>query len=67
MRFKTCECGSDIFYMRQYIFGFGNFLIKSDGTEANNEELYAYVNHRDARKYYRCTRCDKRAEIEEAE
>ena len=52
MIFKKCECGSDIFYMRQYISGFGSFLIKSDGTEADNEDLHTYLKYRDTRKYY---------------
>lgn len=45
--------------MKQRISGYGEFFINADGSEADNGELYAFVDHRDARKYYRCANCDK--------
>ena len=27
MKFKPCECGSELFYMRQNFQGMGNFLL----------------------------------------
>lgn len=62
MKFKPCECGSELFYMRQKISGYGNFFINADGSEADNEDMYAYVSHRDARKHYRGANCDKIAQ-----
>lgn len=31
-------------------------------AKADNEEMYAYVDHRDTRKYYRCANCGKIAQ-----
>lgn len=62
MEFKPCKCGSGLFYMRQRICGEGDFYINADGSEADNEVLYASVNHKDKWKFYRCAECGKKAE-----
>ena len=61
MKFKRCQCGSETFYMRQNVTGMCDFYINCNGEEADNSGLHDNLLYKDARKYYRCANCDRRA------
>jgi hypothetical protein len=48
--------------MRQRIYGEGDFYINADGSEADNNDLYGYMKHKDKWKSYRCAECDRKAD-----
>lgn len=65
MEIKICECGSNRFYMKQYISGVCHFIVDNHGEPAENYEMHDNLTYRDARKHYRCVDCERIAkEIE---
>lgn len=60
MKFKRCQCGSEMFYMRQNVTGTIDYIVGIDG-EPNAYVSYDNINYNDSRKYYRCIECDRRA------
>lgn len=66
MRFKSCTCGSTVFYIRQQIKGTCNFCVNADGSVADNSNMHDFLIYTNLRTYYRCVDCDKRArEVED--
>ena len=61
MKFKRCQCGSETFYMRQNVTGTIDYPVNIDG-KPDGYVSYDNINYYDARKYYRCIECDKRAQ-----
>lgn len=59
--FRECECGCDLFVIRQSITGYIHHYVSSYGEEADNSEMYEGTRVKDCWKYYRCNRCGRRA------
>ena len=61
MQFKTCQCGSNAFYMLLHIKGTGCYYVDNNGQPLDNAGIHDGLEYKDARKYYRCANCDRRA------
>lgn len=58
--FEICRCGSTEFYMRQQVSGFCDFFVDMFGKPVeDNSSMYDNLHHRDTRKHYRCSDCDR--------
>ncbi|OCN01020.1 hypothetical protein A7X67_01560 [Clostridium sp. W14A] len=54
------HCGStDGYYTKEQVHGSIQYMYNFDGTEADNGELYDYLNYTGG-KYAYCLRCGKR-------
>lgn len=60
MKFKRCQCGSETFYMRQNVTGTIDYPVNID-CEIDGYISFDNINYHNARKYYRCIVCDRRA------
>ena len=66
---KRCQhCGSTTYYIKQYVHGYGMFIVDTTGKEVNNHELHEHLQYRNVGKYAYCVDCGKRfAKIEDLE
>lgn len=56
-----CKCGNDEFYMMQRVEGYCYFYVDVNGEPTDNSALHDGLEYKDTRKFYRCSKCDKRA------
>lgn len=61
MKFETCKCGCNEFYMLQRISGYCEFHVDNNGIPADNSDMYDGLEYSDVWKYYRCVDCGRRA------
>ena len=52
-------CGNDEFYTNEYVFGSIRYAERFDGEEADNSELYDYLNTKNYSSRAYCKKCGK--------
>ena len=65
--FKQCECGCDLFTIKQNVSGFSYFVVGSFGEEADNSGMYDHLSFKNSWKFFRCVDCGRRAKPVEVE
>ena len=53
-------CGYDEYYIKQYIKGKLSYYKRFDGKEADNSDMYDYLDAKNISKYAWCGWCHKR-------
>lgn len=57
---KCPHCGSTGFYVKQRIFGYGEYYVDTTGKEMDNSGIHSRLDYKDVGKYAYCADCDKR-------
>ena len=58
---KSCPyCGSEEYYIKQSYKGTCNYILRFDGEEADNGEMWENSTMKNLSKYAWCNECNKR-------
>ena len=54
------KCGSKYFSVKQYISGYGSYIVNLEDGEVDCDGLYGGLKYKNASKYAVCAKCGKR-------